>query len=86
MNRLEKEMKKRGLIYDADDYDIVMRGIEYDNCQHLLFFTKDFIVCRFDSAVLPSTFVIYDKKLNLIGEQNTHKDCMFGWESCCNFE
>lgn len=83
---LENELRKRGLIWKADEIDIVMKGIEYDNCQSLQFVTKDFIVCRFDSAVMDSEFRIYDKNYNLVGVQNVWKDAMFGWESYCCFE
>lgn len=86
MNRLEKELRQRGIVFDTDDMQVCLHGMEYDNLQHLVFFTQDFIVCRFDSAVLDSEFRLYDKRFNLIGTQNVWKDSMFGWESYCNYE
>lgn len=86
MTKLEKVMIEKGLIWNEDEVDILLHGIEYDNCCTLQFVTKGFVVTKFDSAVLPSEFRIYDRNFNLIATQNVHKDSMFGWESYCCFE
>lgn len=72
MNRLKKELKKRGIIFKSDEMQ-VMSGAEYDTQVSLLFFTKDFIVCRFDCAVLDSEFHIFDRNFNLIATQQIYK-------------
>lgn len=82
MNRLEKVLKKKGIIYEADEFSC-MRGAEYDEAQYLIDidYKSGIIICEYDNAVLPSEFRIYDARtLTLIGGQQINKDtCMWSW-------
>lgn len=71
MNRLKKELNKRGITYKPDEIQIVMQGIEHDNEQTLICFNQNVIVCLFTSAVIDSSFYFYSPKtLELIAVQN----------------
>ena len=62
MNRLTKELKKAGIIYEADDYAIIMKGVEYDNDQKLVGIFGDVIVTIWSSAVMDPEFRLYDRR------------------------
>ena len=72
MTRLDKELRKAGLIWDTDDMQ-AMRGAEYDHCQQLVDICGDIIVCVFYSAVLDPEFRLYDRHtLAFIGSQDVY--------------
>lgn len=73
MNRLHKELHKRGVEYEADDM-MIMKGAEYDCCEKLVDIVGDFIITAYYSAVLPTELRIYDKHYNPIGGQGLEKD------------
>ena len=78
MTRLKAELAKRGIIYEADEYDIIMRGAEYDCSTKLVDVTNDFIITVFYSAVLDPMLNIYDRRtFKLIGQQDLRPDYMF---------
>ena len=83
MNRLEKVLKQKGIIYQADEW-ACMRGAEYDEAQYVIDidYKSGIIICEYDNAVLPSEFRIYDARtLTLIGGQQVHKSDWGGFES-----
>ena len=73
MNRLHKELHRKGIEYDADDM-MIMRGAEYDCCEKLIDIVNGFIITAFYSAVLPTEIRIYDKHFNPIGGQDFERD------------
>lgn len=78
MTRLKAELAKRGIIYEADYYNIVMRGPEYDCSAKLVDVTSDFIITIFYSAVLDPMLNIYDRRtFELIAQQDVRPDYMF---------
>ena len=91
MTRLKKELTKKGILYEADEFEC-MKGAEYDWCRQLVTITNDFIITVMYSAVLDPTFYLYDRKtFKLIGEQLVYPEKMFWgntrtWCSCCCFE
>lgn len=60
MNRLNKELRNRGIIYEADELSL-MRGAEYDVDAHLIDITDKVIIVGWYSAVMPSRFLLYDR-------------------------
>ena len=71
MNRMTKELRNRGIIFDADEYKITMYGMEYDNDQKLVGIYGDVIVAVWFSAVMDPEFRLYDRRtLELIGGQD----------------
>lgn len=73
MTRLDKELRKAGLIWDTDDMQAAMYGAEYDNEQVLVGIYGDIIVCVYYSAVLDPEFRLYDRHtLAFIGSQNVY--------------
>lgn len=72
MNRLKKELIKRGIIGASDPWE------SFDWCEHLVFTTKDFIVTRYCCEVLDPLFKIYDKNFTMIAEQACERDEQ-GW-------
>ena len=78
MTRLEKELEKRNIIFNADEIEIALKGIEYDCSASLVTITDKFIITVVYSAVIEPMFYIYDRfTLKLIGEQEVHKDTQF---------
>jgi hypothetical protein len=68
MNRLKKELTKRGIIYEADYND------EYDQSESLVTITDRVIVTIYESLVLPSMYKFYDKSTyEFVGCQDTTK-------------
>ena len=77
MRAVERELAKRGILYESSDED-VMRGAEYDTSKQLVDITDKFIITIMYSMVLDPTLYIYDRKtLNLIGEQQLYPDYTF---------
>lgn len=75
MNRLKRELQNRGICYEADDYEILMKGAEYDCCEKLVSFTSEIIITAFCSAVIDPILRLYDAHtLAPIGEQDMFKD------------
>lgn len=75
MNRLKKELSKRGIIsapYNGyNDFDL------YDSDYELVSIEKNIIIVIMYSSVLPDIFYIFDTNYNLLGSQekiksNTH--------------
>ena len=78
MTRLKKELEKRNIIFEADEIEIALKGIEYDNEAHLVTITDKFIITVVYSAVIEPMFYIYDRfTLELIGEQELYKNTQF---------
>lgn len=76
MSRLTKELKKRGIVFEADDLAI-MRGAEYDIAESFFTVAGNFIITIWSSAVLDPIFKIYDcRTLKLVGTQNVYPDYM----------
>ena len=75
MTRLDKELRKAGLIWDTDEYEAMYHGAEYDNEQKLVGIYGDIIVCVFYSAVLDPEFRLYDRRtLAAIGTQDVYPE------------
>ena len=89
MNRLKKELRDRGILFEADEMQI-MRGAEYDCEEKLVSFTSEIIITAFFSAVLDPILRLYDAHtLAPIGEQDMYKDTYWftgkarnPWGSC----
>lgn len=78
MTRLKKELRSRGIIYEADEINIVMKGMEYDTAQKLVDFTSEIIICLWESAVMEPTLQLYDAHtLSPIGEQQLYPERSF---------
>jgi hypothetical protein len=78
MTRLEKELAKRGIIFEADEIEIALKGIEHDCSAHLVAVTDKFIITVVYSAVIEPVFYIYDRfTFEPIGEQEVYKDTQF---------
>jgi len=74
MTRLKKELTNRNIIWDADDY-MIMMGPEHDTCSELVDITDQFVITCFHSAVLDPILHLYDRKtLQLIAYQDLYKD------------
>lgn len=77
MRAVERELKKRGILYEASDED-VMRGAEHDTSIKLVDITNEFIITVMYSMVLDPTLYIYDRKtLEIIGEQLLYPEQSF---------
>lgn len=75
MTRLKKELEKRNIIFEADEIEIALKGIEYDCSASLVAITDKFIITVVYSAVVEPTFYIYDRfTFEPIGEQERYKD------------
>lgn len=91
MTRLKKELEKCGILYEADEFEI-MKGAEYDWCRKLVDITKDFIITVMYSAVLDPEIHIYDRRtFELVAKQDMYPSVgLMGhtrqWGSYCNFE
>lgn len=78
MNRLKKELVARGIVYEANEIDIVMRGIEYDNSERLVTFTNEIIVTVWESAVMDPMLRLYEARtFKVIGEQYVRPEMSF---------
>lgn len=78
MNRLTRELRNRGIVYDADEIYIVLHGVEYDNSERLVSFTNDIIVTVWESAVTDPIFKLYEARtLKAIGEQYVYPEMSF---------
>lgn len=77
MNRLERELRVRGIIYEADDFEVMMHGMEHDNDAKLVSIENGIITILWSSAVMDSMFQLYDLQFNLIGEQSVYPDKTF---------
>lgn len=78
MNRLEKELRKRNIVFEADEYDI-MRGAEHDVDAELVGIDKGkFLVTICYSEVIDPVLGIYStKNFEHIGNQDLRKIDMF---------
>ena len=92
MNKVEKFLTDKGILYEADDLEI-SKGIERDWCRRLVEITDQFIITVMYSAVLDTELHIFDRHtLELIAQQNLYPDKfgLFGkenpWGSYMNFE
>lgn len=74
MNRLKRELTKRGIIYTASDYD-AMKGPEYDTDAELITITDTVIVIGWYSMVMPNRYELYDRfTLEFIASQQMQRD------------
>lgn len=71
MNRLNKVLREKGLVWDAPDFP---NRIENNNCQKLVAITNGFIITAWYSEVMPTQLHLYDRNFNLIGGQDLSKD------------
>ena len=90
MNKVEKFLTDKGILYEADDYAI-MRGAENDWSRKLVTITDQFIVTVMYSAVLDPEFQLFDRNTyKMIAQQNVlYADSIFRenpWESYVWFE
>lgn len=80
MNRIKKELKKRGIIGESAE---PCYSVEY--CEKLAFVTKEFIVTVYECDVLDPEFRIYSAKtFEQIASQNVRPDKLFPnnrWDS-----
>lgn len=75
MTRLKKELMKKHIIFEADEYDIVMKGMEYDQCRKLVDIVGNFIITAYYSAVLDTELHIFDKNTMMqIAVQDLYPD------------
>ena len=80
MTRLEKELRNRGIIFEADELDI-MRGAENDQESWLIGVTDMVIIIGWASAVVPSRYQLYDRKtFEFIGSQQMEKETQFFYD------
>ena len=81
---MDKVFEEKGIVFEADER-MMMMGPEYDNCQHLVDITKDFIIAVFYSGVIDPMFMLYDRKtLNLIAQQDVYPEYSFFGEKSKN--
>ena len=92
MRKLEKFLTDKGILYEADDYEI-MKGAEYDWCRKLVDITDQFIITVMYSAVLDTEIQLFDRHtFEIVATQNLYPDPygLFGernkWGSYVNFE
>jgi len=92
MNRMEKFLENKGIIYEADEFEM-MKGPEYDWCRKLVDITDQFIITVMYSAVLDPEIHIFDRHtFEMVAQQNLYPDPyeLFGernkWGSYVNFE
>ncbi len=72
MTRLEKELRKHGLVYEYEPEE------QYGACEALVEITDKFIITLFGCDVLPSEFHIYDRNTyEMIGGQDMRKTTTF---------
>lgn len=84
MRRMDKVFTEKGIIFEADDYQI-MKGAEYDCCQRVVDITPDFIIAVYYSAVIDPMFSIYDRHtFELIAQQDVIPDYYFFGDKCKN--
>ncbi len=84
MNRMTKDFKKAGLIYDSMDdiHNQIYYRPENDMSQHVVSVTDKFIICVWYSEVLDPELRLYDHQYKLIATQNLYPDTMcFGVEN-----
>ena len=60
MTRLKKELMKRHIVFEADEY-ACMKGAEYDDCRVLVDIKDNFIITAYYSMVLDPEFHIFDR-------------------------
>lgn len=79
MTRLQKELKKVGLIYDSMDdiFNNIHYSPENDENQSLVTVANGYIICIYRSAVLDPELRLYDKNYNFVASQNLYPDTMF---------
>lgn len=78
MRRMDKEFEKRGITWESDEMDIIMKGLEYDSCQKLVDITEDYIITVFYSAVLDPELMLYDRRtFEPIAVQNLYPEMSF---------
>ena len=77
MRRLDKELAKAGITFEADDLAI-MRGPEHDVDRKLVEITGEYIITVTYSAVLDPRLDLWDRHtFDWVGSQNLYPDNMF---------
>ena len=77
MTRLTKELMKAGIIFEADDLDI-MRGPEHDVDRKLVAIEGNYIITVTYSAVLDPRLDLWNRyTFDWVGSQNLYPDNMF---------
>ena len=78
MTRLEKELTRRGIIYQPNDF-LTGMGAEYDVLAELVTIDKDFLITAVYSATVDTELCVYDRKtLQPIGRQQLFPEYTFG--------
>ena len=87
MRKLTKVLKEKGIIYDEDDFMILMHGAEYDQCQKLVDITETAIITIWYSAVMDPVLKLWDRKtFKPIGQQDLFPMRSFkGNRTWCSF-
>lgn len=87
MQKLKKVLRAKGIIYDEDEYMILMHGMEYDQCQELVAITETAIITIWYSAVMDPVLKLWDHKtLQPIGQQDLYPMETFnGNRTWCSF-
>jgi len=74
MNKVEKFLTDKGILYEADDFEI-MKGAQYDWCRKLITITDQFIITVMHSAVLDSEIQLFDRNtFEMIAVQSLYPD------------
>lgn len=77
MTRLKKELQKRNIIFEADEFRVSL-GAEYDTEAQLVEITDKFLITVTYSGVVDPVLTLYDRfTLKPIGEQELYKDDTF---------
>lgn len=72
MRAVERVLTEAGILFKADDYDM-MRGPEYDQDNILVDITDQFIITAYFSEVLDPEIRLYDRKtFEFVGSQNLY--------------
>lgn len=78
MRRMDKEFEKRGITWETDDYDIIVKG-KIDDCRKVVEITDQFLITVFYSQVLDPEFHIFDRKtLEMIAVQDVYPHQLLG--------
>jgi len=77
MRKMDKVFTEKGIIFEADEFDI-MKGPEYDTSAQVVDITDKFIITICYSAVLDPILYIWDRyTLQRIAYQNLYPETMF---------
>ena len=76
MRRMDKVFADKGITFQPDER-MMWYGPEYDQAQTVVAITDDFIIARYDSAVLDPELKVYDRHtLEFVASQLMYPDTM----------